>query len=192
MPKIPALPPMTSVDTADELPIEDVSANTTKYITLTKLKEWFQSLVGWITTAMIGDSQVTAAKLSTSALLLGRSIVSATITPSGATETTIISTTITVPAGGRGVLLILTASQVNPNDGTRMAISFKESTTVLQRYYHTAQACGETFYHFVPAPSAGSHTYTVTSARDSGAGVTSWYADNTSSPASIELLAIAV
>lgn len=53
MPKIPALPPMTSVDTADEIPIEDVSAGTTKYITLTKLKEWFQSLTGWITAAMI-------------------------------------------------------------------------------------------------------------------------------------------
>ncbi len=48
MPKIPALPPMTSVDTLDELPIEDVSAGTTKYITLTKLKEWFQTLTSWV------------------------------------------------------------------------------------------------------------------------------------------------
>lgn len=64
MPKIPALPPMTSPDTADMLPIEDVSAGSTKYITLTKLKEWFQSLVGWITTAMIGDLQVTNSKVN--------------------------------------------------------------------------------------------------------------------------------
>lgn len=56
MPKIPALPPMTSVDTADELPIEDVSAGTTKYITLTKLKEWFQSLTAWITYAMVATN----------------------------------------------------------------------------------------------------------------------------------------
>lgn len=48
MPKIPALPPMTTVDTADQIPIEDVSTGNTKYITLTKLKEWFQSLAAWV------------------------------------------------------------------------------------------------------------------------------------------------
>lgn len=69
MPKIPALPPMTSVDTADELPIEDVSAGTTKYITLTKLKEWFQSLAGWITTAMIADANITPPKISSGGFL---------------------------------------------------------------------------------------------------------------------------
>jgi hypothetical protein len=62
MPKIPSLPPMTSPDTADELPIEDVSASTTKYITLTKLKEWFQSLSGWISTAMLAAGAVTDTK----------------------------------------------------------------------------------------------------------------------------------
>ena len=64
MPKIPALPPMTSPDGADQLPIEDVSTTNTKYITLTRLKEWLQSLAGWVTTAMIGDNQVTFAKTS--------------------------------------------------------------------------------------------------------------------------------
>ena len=75
MPKIPALPPMTAPDAADELPIEDVSVNTTKYITLTKLKEWFQALTGWISPAMLAsdavetvkikDANVTNAKLAT-------------------------------------------------------------------------------------------------------------------------------
>lgn len=61
--KISALPPQTTPDGADELPSNDVSATTTKKITLTVLKEWFQSLVGWITTAMIGDTQVTSSKI---------------------------------------------------------------------------------------------------------------------------------
>lgn len=61
--KISALPPQTTPDGADQLPTNDVSATTTKKMTLTVLKEWFQSLVGWITTAMIGDAQVTWSKI---------------------------------------------------------------------------------------------------------------------------------
>lgn len=64
MPKIPALPPITSPDGADQLPIEDVSAGATKYITLTGIKTWLQSIASLITTAMIGDTQVTKSKLS--------------------------------------------------------------------------------------------------------------------------------
>lgn len=191
MPKIPALPPITSPDGADELPIEDVSTSTTKYITLTKLKEWLQAITGFVTTAMIGDSQVTATKLSTSAVKLGATDITTTITPSGAIETDIASITVTVPAGGRDLLLMITAAQILPNDGTRMQINFKEGTTVLQRYYHVAQATGETFFHRVSAPSAGSHTYKVTSARDTGAGTTQWYADNTA-PAKIQLIALLI
>lgn len=62
MPKISALPAMTSADGADPAPIVDDSATTTKKITLTKMKEWLQSLTAWITTAMITDANVTPAK----------------------------------------------------------------------------------------------------------------------------------
>lgn len=58
MPKIPALPPMTSPDGADELPIEDVSTGNTKYITLTRLKEWLQALTGWVTGPMMANDSV--------------------------------------------------------------------------------------------------------------------------------------
>ena len=44
MPKISALPVITSPDSADELPIVDTSTSSTKKMTLTKLKEWLQSL----------------------------------------------------------------------------------------------------------------------------------------------------
>lgn len=191
MPKISALPPAGTLADDDETPFVDDSVTTTKKFTLAGLLVWLQSKVGWITAAMLGDNQVTAVKLSTSALLLSRTIVNATITQSGTTETTIISTTITVPSGGRGVWLILTAPQILPNDATRTRIDFKEGSTVLTRYYHVCQASGETFYYFVPAPSAGSHTYTITSTRDSGAGTVQWYADNTG-PALIQLVAMNV
>lgn len=48
MPKISALPPMTSTDGDDESPIVDDSVGTTKKLTLTQLKEWLQSLSAWI------------------------------------------------------------------------------------------------------------------------------------------------
>lgn len=62
MPKISALPPYTSPEPDDELPIVDSTAETTKKITLNTVKNWLQSLVGWITTDMLGNSSVTANK----------------------------------------------------------------------------------------------------------------------------------
>lgn len=53
MPKISALPSMTTADAADEAPIVDTSASSTKKWTLTLLKTYLQSLVGWVTSSMI-------------------------------------------------------------------------------------------------------------------------------------------
>ena len=63
MPKISALPPMTTAADDDEAPIVDKSVTTTKKWTLTLLKTYLQSLVGWLTTAMLADDSVTAAKI---------------------------------------------------------------------------------------------------------------------------------
>lgn len=104
MPKIPALPPMTSPDGADELPIEDVSVGTTKYITLTRLKEWFQALAGWVTTAMIGDGQVTSTKMTNSeqAFMISR-LNTATASATGwqplPTDTVVASNGCTIASG---------------------------------------------------------------------------------------------
>lgn len=137
-------------------------------------------------------NNVTGPKLSTNAVYLGRSTVTATVTPSGTTETDIISLAVTVPAGGRSVLLMVTAPQVLPNDGTtRIQVNFKEGATVLNRYYHICQSSAETFFYLIPAPSAASHTYKITSQRDSGSGATQWYADNTA-PAQIVMTALLV
>lgn len=53
MPKISALPAMTTADGDDPAPIVDDSAGSTKKITLTKLKEWLQSLTAWVTRPQI-------------------------------------------------------------------------------------------------------------------------------------------
>lgn len=55
MPKISALPPMVTADAADEAPIVDTSVTTTKKWTLTLLKTYLQSLVAWVTNAMVAD-----------------------------------------------------------------------------------------------------------------------------------------
>lgn len=81
MPKIPGMPVMTSPDGDDEIPIEDVSVTTTKYITLTKLKEWFQALVGWISTAMLADGAATYLKWTNS--IRFSAYRNAALTPSG-------------------------------------------------------------------------------------------------------------
>lgn len=55
---------MTSPDGDDVLAADDTSASyATKSITLTKIKEWLQSLTSWITAAMITDGVVSSAKL---------------------------------------------------------------------------------------------------------------------------------
>lgn len=116
MPKIPALPPMTSPDGADELPIEDVSTSNTKYITLTRLKEWLQSLVGWVTTAMIGNKQVTADKLS----LAGASDYQAgsVSTSSGSFVDLSNGPSITLTVGEDGILIVSWQAQCSSGPGT--------------------------------------------------------------------------
>lgn len=58
MPKISALPPMTTAADDDEAPIVDTSVTTTKKWTLTLLKTYLQSLVAWITHTMVADGFV--------------------------------------------------------------------------------------------------------------------------------------
>lgn len=53
MPKISALPPMTTAAADDEAPIVDTSASSTKKWTLTLLKTYLQSLTEWISAGMI-------------------------------------------------------------------------------------------------------------------------------------------
>lgn len=67
MPKISALPPMTTAEDADEQPIVDKSVSTTKKWTLTLLKTYLQSLLGWITYAMVATSTLRSTNIDWSA-----------------------------------------------------------------------------------------------------------------------------
>lgn len=55
MPKIHALPAMTTLAADDVFAADDISTanDDTKKVTATQIKEWLQSLTGWITAAMI-------------------------------------------------------------------------------------------------------------------------------------------
>jgi len=187
MPKISALPPMTTADAADEAPIVDTSATTTKKWTLTLLKSYLQSLVGWLTTAMIADNAVTAVKLATTAIKIGKAQVTSTVNLN-TSYADIISVTVTVPSGGRDLLLVLSYSQAQGSGGTeRGEIRLMEGSTIYQRYYHGFKnpGLGGTFQIIIPAPSAGSHTYKVNGKMDIGtAGL--FYADATGSPLELQ------
>lgn len=182
MPKISALPPMTTADAADEAPIVDTSVSTTKKWTLTLLKTYLQSLVGWLTTAMIADNAVTAVKLATTAIKIGKAQVTSSVNLT-TSYGDIISVTVTVPSGGRDLLLVCTYPQVQGTAGTeRGEIRLMEGSTILQRYYHGLKnpGMGGVFEIIVPAPSAGSHTYKLNAKVDIGStGV--FYADGTGS-----------
>lgn len=111
MPKISALPPMTSADADDEAPIVDDSASSTKKFTLTVLKEWLQSLSGWISGAMIAAAAITKAKVdfTTSGGIWWEELGRTTL---GATGTSISVSGIT----GRKHLLVLLDAR--PTGGT--------------------------------------------------------------------------
>lgn len=85
MPKISALPPMTTADAADEAPIVDTSVATTKKWTLTLLKTYLQTLTSWITTAMLADASVTKAKMVFSSGIWWEELGRNTLTPAGDT-----------------------------------------------------------------------------------------------------------
>lgn len=115
MPKISALPALTAAADGDEIPINDISdsGGTTKKMTLTKLKEYLQALVGWITTAMVADGAITAAKRSqmvTSGVIAGSTLGSTgnkAITGVGFTPKLVLfhvipSASTTVSLGGHG------------------------------------------------------------------------------------------
>lgn len=144
-----------------------------------------------ILTRHILQNNVTAAKLATNAIKLGKTDVTATVSHT-TTETTVASVAVTVPAGGRDLLLVAICPQLQSTAGDRMMVKFKESTTILNRFYHgmTNPGAGEIFMHVVSAPSAGAHTYSITGQRDIGSGTCTWYADNTGS--TLQLLAFLI
>ncbi len=128
-----------------------------------------------IAAGTIVQNGVAASQLATSAITLGESQVTtgqASITTE--TDLTGLSVTVTVPAGGRKVKI--TASVVIDNSVTTdtSIVYIKEGSTYLQSRI-TWQASGYKPLEFswTGTPTAGSHTYKVSLARNSGTGTTS-------------------
>lgn len=115
MVKISALPPMSSGDTDDELPVVDDSAATTKKVTFTVLKEWLQSVASWITTAMIGDGEVTGPKLDVDAIEHGYLLLKESELASPASTISITS----IPAKNHLLIVIIGLSSSNIDPGIR-------------------------------------------------------------------------
>lgn len=111
MPKITALPAMTSPDGADPAPIVDDSAGSTKKITLTKVKEWLQSLTAWVTASMLSTG-AQAASVATSQ----------TTTSTTYADLSTAGPSVTVTVGANGLLLVTISSNVLNN--TNAAFSF--------------------------------------------------------------------
>lgn len=106
MPKISALPPMTTADAADEAPIVDTSASATKKWTLTLLKTYLQSLTSWLTTAMLTNASVTADKLATGASTAAVA-TSQTTTSSSYADLGTVGPTVTATIGANGLALVV-------------------------------------------------------------------------------------
>jgi hypothetical protein len=177
MPKIPALPPISAPDAADLLPIEDVSANTTKSITLTKLKEWFQALAGWISNTMLADSTLTYAKVSNDGMTGADGWVKTADVWAYAS-----ATTFTVPGDQttrytKGTRVKFTQTTVKY--GTVIASSYSAPNTTVtlaanNDYSIANAAISANFYSYAINPQGypGAFSYTPTVTADSGTPTT--------------------
>lgn len=104
MPKINALPAMTTVADDDVFAADDVSTanKDTKKVTFTKLKEWLQSLTSWITHSMVSTGFVVQEV--------------ATNYSAASTGTTIIPQDDTIPQSGEGFEVMTQA--ITPKSAT--------------------------------------------------------------------------
>ncbi len=126
--------------------------------------------------ALITNS-VTAPTLATNAILLGQIAktdnFTTTATPT-ITDITGASLTVTIPAGGRNLLLYGRAGTFSSSAaaGTFVTLYIRESTTTLNSVYKQVFTNGDgglQLFAYVAAPGAGSHTY-VLSASQGAAG----------------------
>lgn len=108
--------------------------------------------------------------IAANAIYLGRTQIQATVNLN-TSYADLISVTVTVPAGSRGVWLVMGAPQMQGSAGTERAeLRFMEGSTIFQRYYTGFKnpGIGATLHCFIPAVTAGSHTYKFNGKMDIG------------------------
>lgn len=164
MPKISALPNQTAPDGADELPMNDVSATTTKKMTLTIFKQWFQAITDFVKSTMIDWSTMTGWQTET-----------ATCTYASATTFTVAGDQRTRYSKGTRIKLVQGA---NTKYGTVISSAYSTSTTVTlapNSDYSIANAAIDAMYYSYQASPQGYPTYfnfTVTPTCPSGTAPT--------------------
>ncbi len=130
-----------------------------------------------ISTTQLGADAVTAPKLASGAVLLGYGV--ATVNQSGIagteTDLTGLTSTVTVPAGGRDLLMMFDVPLGNSSGGAadQIRFYFKEGATYLgSSSFAPGSAFGQQIYGLVLVEnvSAGSHTYKLAVKRVNGAG----------------------
>lgn len=177
MPKISSLPAMTSTDGADVAPIVDDSAGSTKKITLTKVKEFLQSVSGWITYAMLSTNIIRRANIDLtnwSAGQGGYSLQTGTFTTTSASIVDIGSTSFaqTVTTTGGKVFVFASMSCSVSTNTAQIYINVDGVNTALWQVSNTSA-------NYVPMAivltglSAGAHTFKLTVSIPGGATFTS-------------------
>lgn len=149
MPKISALPNQTAPDGADELPTNDVSVSTTKKMTLTIFKQWFQAMTDFVKSAMIDWSTMTGWQTET-----------ATCTYASATTFTIAGDQRTRYCKGARIKLVQGA---NTKYGTVTNSTYSAPNTTVtlaaNSDYSIANAAIDSMYYSYQAAPQGYPTY---------------------------------
>lgn len=126
---IHSLPPQNSPDGADVFPTDDVSdSNTTKKLSLTRLKEWLQSLTSWITTAMIANTAVTNQKVDSTSFPLTQA--AANNGEVGITVGNYKAVTLALQ-GGVKYLIICSSMWIVSGSGGNKQLQLRVATTVI-------------------------------------------------------------
>lgn len=132
MPKINALPAMTTVADDDVFAADDVSTanKDTKKVTFTKLKEWLQSLTSWITHSMVSAGFVVQEVATTySAVATGTTVIPQDDTIPQITEGNEYMTQTITPKSATNLLIIDVEVMIaNSANAGKMIALFQDAT----------------------------------------------------------------
>lgn len=167
MPRISELPALAQATSGDLIPIVDDSGNITKKVTANKVVPdgsvvATQLASNSVTTAKIGDGQVTAGKIDFSTFNLGyverTTNITATSTPS-----TVLSISVTVPSGVSYVYLKAHVPKFSNNNNAQVLFRLLDgSTTIIeaQQTVQTNYVYSVTILKRFPV-SAGTYTFNL-------------------------------